>query len=155
MYVAGGSYNPRRPLRTRSASPHTAWLDTQLAKFMDTVGRYEVDVGFVQELLEHCPTDPQYPNEMWNLKIIGAALGKLRSLKGERAYLVVRRGRALQEARRETQGILTGGEEALAPKDAPTLFIYRQNPTGNEVAAWWPQLRFPAGNYVLAFSFQR
>lgn len=155
MYVAGGSYNPRRPLRTKGASQHTTWVDEQLEKFKDTVGSYEVDVSFIQKLLEHCPTDPQYPNEMWNLKTIGAALEKLRSLRGNKAYLVVRRGRALQEARRETQGILTGGEEALAPKNAPTLFVYRQNPTSNEVAAWWPQLRFPEGNYVLAFSFER
>jgi len=43
----------------------------------------------------------------------------------------------------------------LAPKDAPTLFLYRQNPNDKgEVAVWWPQLRFPEGNrnYVLSFS---
>ncbi len=155
MYVAGGSYNPRRPLRTKSASQHTKWLDVRLAKFKDSVANYEVDATFIQELLEHCLIDPQYPNEMWNLKTIGAALEKWRSLNGDKAYLVVRRGRALQADRRETQGILAGGEEALAPKDAPTLFIYRQNPAGDEVAVWWPQLRFPEGNYVIAFSFER
>ena len=93
----------------------------------------------------------------WDMKTIKTALEKLKSLKGNKAYLVVKRGRDLKERRNETQGILSGGEEALAQKDAPTLFIYRQNeiPGRSEIAVWWPQLRFPDGNYVLAFSFNR
>jgi hypothetical protein len=83
-------------------------------------------------------------------------LEKLSSLMGAKAYLVVRRGRDLNVPRRETQGILSGGEDQLAPRDAPTLFLYRINPNAKrETEAWWPQLRFPDGNYVLAFSFNR
>ena len=75
-------------------------------------------------------------------------------MKGDKAYLLVRRGRNLAQPRRETQGILTGGEEALVPRDAPALFFFRQEATADgQAEAWWPQLRFADGNYVLAFSF--
>jgi hypothetical protein len=114
-------------------------------------------VDFLTGLLEKCPPDPRQEVELWDLKTIRAALEKLESLIGGKAYLIVRRGRDLREPRRETQGILSGGEESLARKDAPTLFMYRQNdiPGKGEIAVWWPQLRFPDGNYVLAFSFNR
>jgi hypothetical protein len=67
---------------------------------------------------------------------------------------VVKRNRELKAERQERQGIISGGEGRLAPTDAPTLFMYRANPNDDgETATWWPQLRFPEGNYVLAFSF--
>ncbi len=70
-----------------------------------------------------------------------------------RPYLVLRGGRNLVQPRRETQGILAAGEDPLAPRDALTLFLYRQDATASgETEVWWPQPRFPDGNYVLAFS---
>lgn len=157
LYVAGGSYNPAYPLRTKEAQKNTDWLDSRLSSFDDKPGAREVTVEFLIELLEKCPPDARHGVELWDLKTIKAALEKLKSLRGNKAYLVVKRGRDLRAQRRETQGILDSGEEALAPRDAPALFIYRQNeiPGKGEVAVWWPQLRFPVGNYVLAFSFNR
>jgi hypothetical protein len=157
LYVAGGSYNPAYPLRTKEAQKNTDWLDSKLSGFDDKSAAREVTVDFLIELLERCPPDARHGVELWDLKTIKASLEKLKSLRGNKAYVVVRRGRDLREPRRETQGILSGGEEALAPKDAPALFIYKQSeiPGKGEIAAWWPQLRFPEGNYVLAFSFNR
>lgn len=157
LYVAGRSYNPAYPLRTKEAQRNSEWLDSRLSDFKDQTRAVEVTIDDVSELLERCVPDHRFAVELWDLKAIKAALVKLKTLRGNRAYLVVRRNRDLREARRETQGILSGGEEALAPTDAPTLFIYRQNevPGKNEIAVWWPQLRFPEGNYVLAFSFNR
>lgn len=158
MYVAGGSYNPSYPLRTKSMQKNTDWLDSKLADFDGLSGAEEVTVDFLIELLEKCVPDLRYGIEMWDQKTLKAALEKLKSLKGNKAYLVVRRNRDLREPRRETQGILSGGEESLAPnRDAPSLFIYRQNeiPGKEEITIWWPQLRFPEGNYVMAFSFNR
>lgn len=157
MYVAGRSYNPAYPLRTEKMQKNTDWLNSKLSSFGDKTTAEEVTVDFLIELLEKCVPDPKHGIELWDLKTIKTALEKLRYLKGDKAYLVVRRGRDLKERRNETQGILSGGEEALAPKDAPALFIYRQNeiPGRGEIAVWWPQLRFPEGNYVLAFSFNR
>jgi Z1 domain len=157
MYVAGGSYNPSYPLRTGDTNKNTDWLDAKLSQFGDQSAGQQVAMDFVIELLEKCKPDPKYGIELWDQKTLKAALEKLKTLKGDMAYIVVRKNRDLKEPRRETRGILSGGEEALAPKDAPTLFIYRQNevPAKGESAVWWPQLRFPEGNYVMAFSFNR
>jgi hypothetical protein len=156
LYVAGGSYNPRYPLRTDDADVITGYFDRELAQCSDETSFYEVTVDRLIELLDKVEIDPHFGYDVWQKKTIKAALESVRSLHGNRGYLVVRRGRSLNEQRRETQGILSGGEDALAPRDAVTLFMYRQNEnTRGERAAWWPQLRFADGNYVLAFSFER
>jgi len=157
MYVAGGSYNPAYPLRSELASKNTEWIDNKLARFDGKAKGQETKIDYLIELLGKCVPDPRCGIELWDQKTLSAALEKLKSLRGNKGYIVVRRGRDLREPRRETQGILSGGEESLAPKDAPTLFMYRQTeiPAKREIAVWWPQLRFPEGNYVMAFSFNR
>jgi len=157
MYVAGRSYNPPYPLRSEEMRKNTEWIDDRLNDFDDKGEGKEVKINLLIELLSRCVPDPRYEVEMWDQKTLTAGLEKLETLKGDKAYLVVRRNRDLRERRRETQGILSGGEDALAPKDAPTLFMYRQNeiPAKGEIAVWWPQLRFPDGNYVMAFNFSR
>jgi hypothetical protein len=155
LYVAGKSYNPRYPLRTKEVQSNTTWLDEKLVQFDDQLPGQEVNIDFLIELLGRCVPDTQYGVELWDLRTLKAALDIVKSLQGDKAYLVVRRGRNLTQCRNETQGILSGGEEALAPKDAPVLFMYRQNEihAKEEAAVWWPLLRFPEGNYVLSFSF--
>lgn len=155
-YVAGKSYNPIYPLRTKDTAPNTEWLDAKLEKFGDRSRGREVTVDFITGLLEKCVPDPQHKSEIWDANIIRVALEKLKLLKGDKAYVVVRRRRDLEEPRRETRQIISDDEGGLAPTDAPTLFIFRQNANKKgEIAVWWPQLRFPEGNYVLAFSFNR
>jgi hypothetical protein len=155
FYVAGSSYNPRYPLRTSVIAKNTTWIDDELAGIDSTSAYSTITITRVMELLERCPHDPKHGAQLWNLKTLRAALeSRAKIAHDERAYLVVRRGRNLAQPRRETQGILAGGEEALAPRDAVTLFLFRQNATASgEEAVWWPQLRFPDGNFVLAFSF--
>lgn len=156
IYVAGGSYNPTYPLRTHAIKANTDWLDEQLRDYDGNSSGSEVTIDAVMTFLEKCIPDKEKGVELWDPKTIKAALIEIRRLKGNKAYLVVRRERNMNQPRRETQGILSGGEADLAPLDAPTLFLYRQNSnTRNEAAVWWPQLRFPDGNYVLAFSFNR
>lgn len=109
----------------------------------------------LMELLKRCPRDPKLGGELWDMTTIGTAMDMIKKLMGPKAYLVVRRKREAEARRGERKGILSGGEESLALKDAPTLFMYRQEPTSKgDVAVWWPQLRFPEGarNYVLSFS---
>jgi hypothetical protein len=154
VYVAGGSYNPPYPLRSKDGRKNTEWLDAQLMSIADDSGPVSVKLDRIVALIERCSPDPTADPRLWDLRAIKAALQTLKSVRsGDEAYLVIRRGRALASRRRETQGILTGGEEGLAPKDKPTLFLFRQSATSSEEAVWWPQLRFPDGNYVLAFSF--
>lgn len=156
IYVAGGSYNPAYPLRTVDVKKNTEWLDDKLKVYDGTSPGQITTVGFLSELLEKCEPDTSFGTDLWNKKTVRAALETIKSIQNtDRAYIVVRRGRKLREPRRETAQIISGGEDKLAPLDAPTLFIYRQDAVGKEVDIWWPQLRFPEGNYVLAFSFNR
>lgn len=158
-YVAGESINPRYPLRSSEVVQHTDWIDGEFSSIGDEEGCKEVTIQKVLEILDHCPNDPQLGGELWNMDTIRSALETIERLLGPKAYLVVRRGRALTTHRRERQGIISGGEEILAPKDAPTLFMYKQRANHrDEVEVWWPQLRFPEGNsknFVLSFSINK
>lgn len=132
----------------------TAWLDSQFSGIGDDEPFQTITIDRVIELTMRCHHDPAHGAQLWNHEALRAALDMQKQMKGNGAYLVLRRGRNLTQPRRESAGILTGGEEALAPRDAVTLFLYRQNRTAaGEAAVWWPQIRFPDGNYVLAFSF--
>ncbi len=110
--------------------------------------------------MDKCPQDPEFSGRLWNMKTIKTALETIKKLvKSDKAYLVVRRNRDLKEPRGERKGIISDSsteESKLAPTDAPTLFLYRQNANKKgEIAVWWPQLRFPEGekrNYVLSFT---
>ena len=66
--------------------------------------------------------------------------------------MFVDRDRGLKEKRRETAGILSGGEDKLVPNDLVTLFLMRTTAERGTNSAWWPQIRFPVGNYGFAFA---
>ncbi|MBX3048888.1 MAG: hypothetical protein KIT46_01140 [Anaerolineales bacterium] len=155
VYVAGGYCNPRYPLRNKEIAKDRDWLDQELLPFDDRNEYHPSTIDFIKEIINKCKHDPDEGAEMWDIQTLEVALDKLKTLRGNRAYLRVRTGRNLNEPRRETQGFLTGGEEGLVPSDAPTLFIYRINENDRGEAVWWPQIRFPEGNYALAFSFDR
>lgn len=155
-YVAGRMYNPAYPLRTPDVAKHTTSLDTKLEKFKDSLIGHAVTVDFVIDLLRECPPDPQKGIELWEPKTVITALEKLKTISSRNdAWLIIQRGRNLRQPRRETQGIHDSGEDKHVAKDIPTLFMFRQEAHGGEVDVWWPQLRFPDGSYVLAFSFAR
>jgi hypothetical protein len=158
------SVNPRYPLRTAKSAVDTAWLDTKLKGIPDTTApafHTTITTAEALELLEHVKIDQPSAPSLWDIRILRAALEILKNKKtldgklvyGDRVHLVIKRGRDLKTTRSERAGIISGGEDKLAPKDAVTLFMYRINKNGKELDVWWPQLRFPAGNYILAFSF--
>jgi hypothetical protein len=153
LYVAGGWVNPKYPLRTPEMSERTQQLDAMLSRYQDAEEFYETDVDFVIETIEKCDHDPVEGAELWNRKVLRAALEKIKTLRGPKAYIRVRRNRDLNQARRETQGFYSGGEDKLVPDDAVTLFMFRLSKSNRGEPAWLPQIRFPAGNYALAFSF--
>jgi hypothetical protein len=154
FYTAGKSYNPEAPLRTPAVNKLTAWFDEQFTKIKDGPSYQTVTVDRIIELIEKVELDPNSTAQFWNMDAIKTALGVLgKKAKTDKAYLVIKRGRDLVGTRGERKGIISGGEEALAPTDAPTLFMYRQKANAGGEEVWWPQLRFPDGNYVLAFSF--
>jgi hypothetical protein len=160
-YEAGSSVNPRYPERSSKSAPDTQWLDARLATVKDAPPCKQITTAEAIELLKHINVAPTSNPQLWDMKAIETALQVLKDKKnaqgkpvyGDKVYLVVKRGRSLTKARSERQGIISGGEENLAPQDAPTLFFYRMDKNGKELEVWWPQLRFPDGNYILAFSF--
>jgi Z1 domain len=154
-YVEGGSYNPRHPLRTPESEKLTQWLDRQLSGVKDAPPCKTITVDRLLELIEKVAIDPRHPSQLWDLQAIRTALDVLADKnESDKAYLVVKRNRDLKQVRTERHGIIQSSEANLAPTDAPALFMYRANANADgEKEAWWPQLRFPDGNYVLAFSF--
>jgi hypothetical protein len=154
VYVAGGWVNPRYPLRTSATAEATRWLDEKLSSYdNESKPFYITDVSSVIEIAGKCVADPELGTELWNMKTIGAALEKMEILKGAKAYIRVRRNRELEASRRETQGFYSGGEDKEVPTDAVTLYMYRLKKSAKGEAVWLPQIRFPDGNYAIAFSF--
>jgi hypothetical protein len=153
VYVAGGWVNPRYPLRTKATMEATKWLDDVLSRYDDSKEYYTTDVDFVIEVIKRCEADPALGTELWNPKIIGAALEKIATLHGKKAYVRVQRDRDLGTPRRETQGFYSGGEDKLVPAAAVTLFVFRLKKSAQGESVWLPQIRFPEGNYAIAFSF--
>lgn len=156
FYVAGRMYNSPYPLRTPDVVKHTKSLDSKLEKFVDSLEGYPVTIDFLIELLRECPPDPDTDLgiELWEPKTVITALEKLKIvLSNNDAWLIIQRRRNAQTPRRETRGIHDSGEDAHVQKRIPTLFMYRQEAFNDQVEVWWPQLRFPDGSYVLAFSF--
>lgn len=166
LYVAGGYCNALYPLRSEAMNEATTWLDEQLSKFDNENGNpeyYETTIDFVTSILQKCPADPSIGAEMWDLKTLTAALEKIKTLYGNKAYIRVRRGppgkgfQRNEPRQRESQGIETKAGELkdVVPSDCLTLMIYRIGASEKGVAVWWPMLRFQDGNYAIAFSFDR
>jgi hypothetical protein len=72
--------------------------------------------------------------------------------KQKTGYVYVDRDRGLNAKLRETQGNLTGGEISKVPNDKVRLFMLRTDAKGGKHEAWWPEVHFPDGRYVFAFS---
>jgi Z1 domain len=152
VYTGGNSYNPAQVIRDSSIIKTTSQIDTMLAKIADK--SYEkLDVAVLLDLLALVRPDDSRSLKIWNSGIILEAASEYSKIcNKDKCYIYVDRGRALKEDRRETRGILDGGESKRTPDNLITLFMLRTLPKGSENAAWWPQLRFPSGQYGFAFA---
>lgn len=84
---------------------------------------------------------------------VGKSLEQFAKLRQQKTgFVYVDRDRGLKQNRRETQGILDGGEAGKVPNSKITLFLLRTTADSGEKPAWWPQIRFPDGRYAFAFS---
>ena len=158
IYSAGSSYNPEAPLKKPSVKSSTAWFDNEFVGYKDAPPHYTVTIDRIIDLMKRVELDSASKPQYWNVGAITTALKILeKKAQSSLAYLVVKRQRNLVGTRGERKGIISAGsggdENALAPKDAPALFFYRQNANQTEEEVWWPQIRFPSGNYIIAFSF--
>jgi hypothetical protein len=152
VYAGGTSYNPAQVLRNQSVKASTAKIDKKVAGVPDQ--RYaEVSIADLKELLALVRPDEAASEKVWDSVAVAESIAQYAKLTGAKTgYLYIDRDRGLKEKRRETQGILYGGEHLTVPNDKVTLFLLRTKADGNANEAWWPQLRFPEGRYAFAFA---
>lgn len=152
VYSAGSIYNPAQVLRDDSVKSATAKIDKILAKVADK-SHVEMSIADMKTLIELIVPDKDKAELIWNSMAVAESLEQFAKLQNtSTGYVYVDRDRGLKEDRRETQGILDGGEQAKVPRDKITIFMLRTAGTRSSNPAWWPQIRFPDGRYAFAFS---
>jgi len=152
IYSAGSIYNPAQVLRDATVKGSTEAIDKKLAGFKDKEFQ-EMSIEDMQSLIALTKADPNESELVWNSVAVAESLAQFAKLhKQTSGYVFVARDRDLKEKRRETQGILSGGETAMVPDDKIALFLLRTKASGGNNAAWWPQIRFPDGRYAFAFA---
>jgi hypothetical protein len=152
VYSGGGTYNPAQVMRDGAVKTFTGKIDNILSKIQNKTC-VEMPIEEIASLIALTRPDEQASEHVWDPSAIGESVVQFGKLYGQKtAFVYVDRDRGLKEKRHETQGILTGGEAGSVPNCKITLFMLRTKPDTGEHAAWWPQIRFPAGRYAFAFS---
>jgi hypothetical protein len=152
VYTGGSIYNPAQILRNNSVRESTKTIDALIAGIPDK--KYvELPIKDIKKLVSETIPDSDFSEHVWNSTAVAESIGQFADLhKDGTGYVYVDRGRGLQKPRRETQGILDGGEAGSVPANKITLFMLRTEPASGMLAAWWPQVRFPKGRYAFAFA---
>lgn len=152
VYSGGSVYNPSQVMRDETITKSTSKID----KILDHVKDKEhisIKVSDIQELVSLTVPDQRRSERVWNPIAIAESIAQWAKLHGqESGYVYIDRERGLKENRRETQGILDGGEAGRVPDDRITLFLLRTKGDRHSQPAWWPQVRFPRGRYAFAFA---
>jgi hypothetical protein len=152
VYAGGSIYNPAQVVRDDSVVRNTERLDAKLASVRDK-SFAELPLAELRSILELTMPDQSQSERVWNPVAVAETIGQFALVRNQTTgYVYVDRERGLKENRRETQGILDGGEVARVPKDKLTLFLLRTKAERGTKAAWWPQVRFPDGQYGFAFA---
>lgn len=152
VYTGGGTYNPAQVLRDDAGASNTAKLDRLLGNVANK-GHAEFPITEIQELIRLTMPDPAKSERVWDQLAVAESLKQCADLLGQHTgYVYVDRDRDLLKSRRETQGVLTGGEAPRVPGNRVTVFMMRTKATGKNQSVWWPQIRFPGGRYAFAFA---
>jgi hypothetical protein len=152
VYAGGGTYNPAQVLRDQTIKSAMAKIDAKLDKVKDKQV-IVLSLDEIAELIRLTRPDPEASERVWDQGAVAASVAQMSTvLKHVDGYVYVDRGRGLKQNRRETQGILEGGEAGKVPSDKLTLFMLRTVAEKGQEAAWWPQIRFPSGRYAFAFA---
>ncbi len=153
VYAAGSNYNPAQVLRDEAVRPSTQKIDKKL-EGVPNKGVIELPVEEILELIRLTKPDERASEHVWNPIAVASSLEQLAKLdpRHQKGFVLVDRDRDLDANRRETAGILAGGEFRLLPTDRIALFLYRTKEGRGKHPSWWPQIRLPDGNYAFAFS---
>lgn len=152
VYSASSNYNPAQVLRTREVQSQMEKIDALLDGYSNK-SVSKIPLQELVALLRLTSSDESFSERIWNLEAIELSLLQYSKLVGKvDGYLFVDRERGLEKSRRETQGILDGGEVSKVPTQELAIFMLRIKPDSKGYIAWWPQIRFPDGNYAFAFA---
>jgi len=152
VYSGGGTYNPAQVMRDAGSEVSTRKISKLLSEFRNDAYR-EIPIEDLAELIVLTLPDQRESERVWDPVAVKESVLQFAKLNRHKTgYVYVDRKRGLKQNRRETQGILDGGEAARVPKDKITLFILCAEAYGNKREAWWPQIRFPEGRYAFAFA---
>ena len=152
VYTGGSIYNPAQVMRDDTVKTSTDKINKRLATLADK-SYAEMSIEDMKALIGLTMPDQQQSERVWDPVSVGESLAQFAKLYNQATgYVYVDRERGLKENRRETQGILDGGEAATVPNDKITLFLLRTKAERGKNAAWWPQIRFPDGRYAFAFA---
>ena len=152
VYTGGGNYNPAQILRDDTIKSLTEKINKAVEKVGDRKS-VELPVEDIAALIALTRPDQSQSEHVWNPIAVAESVVQFAKLHGQKTgYVYVDRGRDVQGRRRETAGILMGGEVGSVPGDKVTLFLLRMKEGRGANAAWWPQIRFPNGRYAFAFA---
>lgn len=152
VYTGGGTYNPAQVVRDAGVAVRTAHVDRLLDQVVNKT-YVAMSIEAMQVLIKNTMPDRDASERVWDPTAVAESMAQCAMLWKEKfGYVYVDRDRDLQESRRETQGVLSGGEASPIPNDKVTLFMLRTKAKGKQHASWWPQIRFPSGRYAFAFA---
>lgn len=152
IYSGGSNYNPSQVKRDPSVRKSTQAIDTLLTGVANKTS-VEVPIERVQELIALTVVDDAHSERVWDSGAIAESIVQFAKIyKHGTAVVYVDRDRGLKESRRETAGVIEGGEAKKVPQDRIVLFLLRTTSGPTTESAWWPQVRFPDGQYAFAFA---
>ncbi|MEK6288031.1 MAG: Z1 domain-containing protein [Acidobacteriota bacterium] len=152
VYTGGGSYNPAQVIRDATSEVATGRLNEMLADVPNKQYK-RIPLEELRQMIELTKPDESQSERVWDPVAVAETISQFATLRDqEEGYVYVDRGRELRENRRETRGVLSGGEAANVPDDRLTLFLLRTKAERGMSEAWWPQIRFPKGRYAFAFA---
>jgi len=152
VYSGGSNYNPAQIMRDETVKGATDKIDRKLAS-IESKGYAEVPIEEMQALIGLTMPDQAQGERIWNSVAVAESLAQFAALHGHATgYVWVDRDRDLDATRRETAGVLAGGEFANVPRDRIALYLLRTKTDRHKHASWWPQIRFPDGRYAFAFA---
>jgi len=152
VYSGGNNYNPAQVMRDQNALLSTQKVDKILSSIPNKQG-HAFSIQQLKELISLTVPDESQSEMIWNTHAIVESVVQYASLNHrDDGFVWVDRDRELVENRRETQGILSGGERSNIPDDVIALIMFRTKADGKRSASWWPQVIFPRGAYAFAFS---
>jgi Z1 domain len=152
VYSGGSNYNPAQIMRDESVRSFADKIDKKL-EVVHNKSYAEMSIEDMQSLISWTKPNEAEAEHVWNPVAVAESLGQFAKLRGHRTgYVYVDRDREVAATRRETAGILAGGEFSKVPGDKIALYMIRMKATKGTSASWWPQIRFPNGRYAFAFA---